>query len=304
MDIRFSIVITTRNRIRELHYTLQQLEALLAREDVECIICDDGSTDGTSELVKEQFPAITLLRHTRSIGLIGSRNELLARARGKYAISLDDDAHFLTQHPLEKIEALFTENPDCGVIAFRIYWGLIPPAHIESTETSTQVRGFVGCGHAWRMDAWKRIPNYPEWFIFYGEEDFASYQLFRNTLSIWYAPEILVHHRVDVKSRKQQHDYRVRLRRSLRSGWYLMFLFFPWKTIPRRLAYSLWIQLKKRTFTGDLLGSVAILQALGDLLWNIPRILQNRTALSPKQFAEYNRLDATKIYWQEPTQEF
>jgi hypothetical protein len=36
------------------------------------------------------------------------------------------------------------------------------------------VKSFVGCGHAWRMKAWHEIPNYPEWFEFYGEENYAS----------------------------------------------------------------------------------------------------------------------------------
>jgi hypothetical protein len=28
------------------------------------------------------------------------------------------------------------------------------------------LQSFVGCGHVWRMDAWRTIENYPEWFIF------------------------------------------------------------------------------------------------------------------------------------------
>ena len=297
MAIRFSILITTHNRIKELQFTLEQLLPLLNRNDVECIVCDDGSSDGTDEYLRTFSPNIQLIRNPKSIGLIGSRNKLMALAKGQYAISLDDDAHFLSENPLEEIEKMFKNTPDCGVLAFRIYWGIEPPKSAEHEELITQVKGFVGCGHAWNMDAWRSIPDYPEWFIFYGEEDFAAYQLFLQNWKIIYAPQLFVHHRVDVRARKQQKDYRFRLRRSLRSGWYLMILFFPWNTIPKRLAYSVWIQLKKRMFKGDIKGSVAILQAIMDLVFHLPKLLYTSNRFSKSVFESYTELPQTKVYW-------
>src|SRR5690606_33502883 len=131
-----------------------------------------------------------------------SRNELLNLTKAKYAITLDDDAHIVTQHSLEIIETFFEMHKKCAVIAFRIFWGKDAPDHVNHNLENTQVKGFVGCGHVWRMDAWRSIPNYPEWFVFYGEEEFASYQLFKNNWEVHYVPDVLVHHRVDIKNRK------------------------------------------------------------------------------------------------------
>ena len=44
----FSILITTKNRKSDLSFTLEKIKYLLEREDVDCIICDDGSSDGTA----------------------------------------------------------------------------------------------------------------------------------------------------------------------------------------------------------------------------------------------------------------
>ena len=297
MTISFSILITTHNRKSELLFTLHRLKATINRKDVEYIVCDDGSSDGTFEAIQSTFPEIILVHNKHSIGLIGSRNKLLSMARGNYAISLDDDAHFLSQNPLEIIEKTFSENPQCGVIAFRIYWGIDAPKETIHNASLKQVRGFVGCGHAWNMNAWKTIPNYPEWFIFYGEEDFAAHHLFLHNLTILYVPDILIHHRVDVSLRKQQKDYRLRLRRSLRSGWYLMILFYPWWSIPRRFAYSFWTQLKKRTLSGDMLGTIAIFQAIGDLIFKLPKLIALSQRYTEKQFHTYSLLTPTKIYW-------
>jgi len=189
-------------------------------------------------------------------------------------------------------------HPNCGLLALRIYWGLEEPKTTGTDAKSEQVQGFVGCAHVWRMQAWRAIPDYPEWFVFYGEENFASFQLFKKEWEIHYLPEVLVHHRVDFKARKKNNDYVQRQRRSLRSGWYLFFLFYPLKFIPQKMAYSLWIQFKYKVFKGDFKALQAIVLALFDLIWNIPSIIKNSNRLTQNEYESYNQLAETKLYWQ------
>jgi len=293
----FSILITTKNRLKDLKFTLKKINHLVERDDVECIICDDGSTDDTYEFIKENCPKVQLIHNKKSRGLIYSRNRLLNLTTAKYPISLDDDAHFISKTPLENIENYFKENTSCGVIACRIFWGKNKPTTINSNDKPKIVKGFVGCGHVWNMKAWNSTPSYPDWFIFYGEEDFAAFQLFKKGWEVHYVPEILVHHRVDIKARKKEKDYRLRLRRSLRSGWYLYFLFYPWQLIPKKFIYTLWIQLKLKVFKGDFKAFIAILQALGDVLINLPRLFRNSNRLTNKEFLEFSKLPDAKLYW-------
>jgi len=295
--MKFSILITTKNRIQDLLFTLTHLSEIIERDFTECVVYDDGSSDGTYEKIQRDFPKIKLLRNQQSKGYIYCRNYMLNHTQSDYAISLDDDAHFLTESPLEAIENYFLQNPNCGLLAFRIYWGLQAPTKITTNEYPQRVKGFVGCGHVWRMTDWRAIPNYPEWFVFYGEEEFAGYQLFKHKIAIHYLPEVLVHHRVDVKSRKTQSDYRLRLRRSFRSGWYLYFMFVPWAVIPKKLFYTLWMQLKTKTFKGDIPATVGIFQAVLDVLVNFPKLLKKSNRLSVSEYNEYLQLPNTKIYW-------
>jgi len=293
----FSILITTYNRLNELKITLQSLEDFYIRNDIEFLICVDGSTDGTYVFLKENYPNITLINHTTPKGLIASRNELLSLTKAQYAISLDDDANFLSDNVLESIEKVFKKYPKCGLQAFSIYWDLEKPNNTLKHEELERVKGFVGCGHVWNMKAWKAIPNYPAWFVFYGEEDYAAFQLFKKDWHIYYNPEVLVHHHVNIKQRSTQKDYSTRLRRSLRSGWYLYFLFYPIKLIPRRFLYTLWIQLKTRVFKGNIKAILAIIKALFDVFFNTPKLIANRNRLSSKEFQEFSKLPSTKIYW-------
>ncbi|MFL9831964.1 glycosyltransferase [Flavobacterium sp. ST-87] len=297
MSCKYSILITSKNRLTDLIFTLNKINYLIERTDVECLLYDDASTDGTYNYVKENFPKIILLRNENSLGLIHNRNVLLNNCSGEYAISLDDDAHFESENVLEIIENHFKTNSKCGVIACRIFWGLKLPNTSILNEEIIRTKAFVGCGHIWNIKAWREIANYPEWFVFYGEEEFAAFQLFKKAWEIQYVPQILVHHRVDIKSRKQKSDYQIRLRRSLRSGWYLYFLFYPWNQIPKRFSYTLWIQIKKKVLKGDVKATFAILQALGDVIIHFPKLMKISNRLNKSEFDSFNKFEETKIYW-------
>jgi len=293
----FSILISTKNRIVSLLYTLHTLESLLVQPNVSCVVYDDGSTDGTNEQVRNQFPMVTVLRNEVSKGYLFCRNKMLSQTTADYAISLDDDAHFLSENPLEAIASAFENTPTCGVLAFRIFWGIVPPAHHVTPAVFEPVQGFVGCGHVWRMTAWHAIPNYPEWFSFYGEEEFASYQLLQNQYQIYYLPAVLVHHRVDVRQRRLQLDYQLRLRQSLRAGWYMFLLFYPLSVIPRKIAYSLWYQFKNKTLQGDYKATFALFQSFFDVLINFPKLLKQSNRFSMEDFKAMKQLPETNIYW-------
>ncbi|AWI25660.1 glycosyltransferase family 2 protein [Flavobacterium pallidum] len=291
----FAILISTKNRRDELAVTLQRLSGIVNR-DTEVVVYDDGSDDGTFEYVKTNFPSVLLLRNEKSQGYLYCRNKMLNNTLAEFAISLDDDANILSDYPLEEIKNYFFDHPKCGLIAMRIFWGSTEPVFKTSDEKPERVKGFVGCGHAWRMESWNKIPDYPEWFVFYGEEDFAAYELFRKNMEVHYLPAVLVHHRVDVRGRKIQKDYTRRLRHSLRSGWYLFFLFYPLKKIPGIFTYSIWMQLKK-VFKGDFKALKALTQASIDLLLAVPRIVRQRNGLTSKEYERYRQLADTKIYW-------
>lgn len=295
---KFSILITTKNRLNDLSFTLEKIHHLLIREDVDCIICDDGSKDETVSYIKRNYPEIQLIQNPVCKGLIYSRNRLMNLVKSEYAISIDDDLHFITQNPLEIIEQTFSQNSKIALLGFRIFWNPKEPQTAICDEVSIRMKSFAGGAHVWRMVAWHDIPDYPDWFIFYGEEDFASYQLFKNKWEVHYLPEVLVNHRIDINSRKKNPDYSIRLRRSLRSGWYLYFLFYPLQYIPEKIIYSLWIQLITKVFKGDLKALSAVILAFLDLLWSVPKIIKSSNRLSLQEYKEYQNLVDTKLYWQ------
>jgi GT2 family glycosyltransferase len=297
IPIIFSILITTKNRLNDLKITLNEIEYLLHRNDLECLIFDDGSSDGTFEFIKQNYPQIIILKNQISKGYMYCRNILMNKTNAKFAITLDDDAHFISKDPLETMELYFNQNDKCAILALRVYWGISNPINNHSNQSACQVQAFVGCAHVWRIDAWRAVPSYPEWFKFYGEEDFASIQLFKLNWQVHYFPEILVKHRVDIKARKRNSDYINRLRHSLRSAWFLYFLFLPYRNIPKLFFYSIWIQFKLKIFKGDLKALIALLLALVDLIVAIPKIFKTSNRFTTEEYYNYKKISQAKIFW-------
>src|SRR5688572_20321271 len=67
-----TVVITTKNRKEELRTAIRSALDQTARPQV--LVIDDGSSDGTSEMVRSEFRDVTLHRYEQSNGLIVQRN--------------------------------------------------------------------------------------------------------------------------------------------------------------------------------------------------------------------------------------
>ena len=291
--IKFSIVITTKNRIADLKKTLISLKDILERKDVELLICDDASTDGTHLFLRDKYSNHTLVFNQKSKGLIYNRNLLNDKAKGAYLISLDDDLNFLTEEPLEKIDLFFKKNPKAAVLSFRIFWSETKPIIHATKQKTYRVNSFAGGAHVLRKSFWEQTPNYPAWFEFYGEEDFLSYHAFLLKKEIYYFPDVLTHHRVNLVLRKKNKDYFLRSKRSIRSGWFLYLLFCPLKEIPKLFLYTVYVQVKKNKIKK----TMAVCFAFADLFLNIKNILTDKCRLSSKEWQAYRLLPSVVLYW-------
>jgi hypothetical protein len=294
---KITLQITTKNRAKELQFTLDTNKEIINDVRVHTIICIDGVEDEAYSNILSQYPNIQLLINEKSIGVISSRNLMMSITKTPYSISLDDDAHFLSLNTVDQILEYFKLNSDCAVMAFRIYWGIDAISFIPSNEQPSKVQGFVGCGHAWRLSSWNSIPEYPNWFFFHGEEEFASYQLFKKKLSIHYVPNIFVQHRVDRIRRLKDKDFYERYRMSLRSGYYVWFMFMPLSKIPRLVLSSFLAQLRNRLIKGEWFVLRIYLLILWDIIYNFNRIISSSNRLSHEEFSRFEKIPPTKIGW-------
>lgn len=92
-DITLSFCITTRNRAAFIGTTLESLISQ-ATDEVEVVVLDAASTDGTPETVGEfarRFPRLRYLRQDTNQGVDRDYDRTVELARGKYCWMMSDD---------------------------------------------------------------------------------------------------------------------------------------------------------------------------------------------------------------------
>ena len=69
------------------------LTSLLANsfESYEILLVDNGSTDGSQEMVKSEFPQVTLIQNTENLGYAGGCNTGMRIAKGEWFLLLNND---------------------------------------------------------------------------------------------------------------------------------------------------------------------------------------------------------------------
>lgn len=112
MRPRVSVVIPTYNRSGALDRTLQSVFGQSER-DVEVIVVDDGSTDGTPSMLAGYGSRIRVIRKENG-GAGAARNAGIDAARGEFIAFLDDDDVWLPEKTREQLR-LFDANPDAAL---------------------------------------------------------------------------------------------------------------------------------------------------------------------------------------------
>lgn len=106
-------IITTRNRLNLLKRAVQSVKDQ-TYGNLELIVVDDGSTDGTNDWCKNQEFKYIYIDPKESKGGNYARNLGIKAANGEYVAFLDDDDYWLPKK-IEKQVTLSLES-DCGVI--------------------------------------------------------------------------------------------------------------------------------------------------------------------------------------------
>ena len=118
-----AINIVTYNRKDVLRGTLGRLARHLWYEGPRhVIVADDGSTDGTQEMLRREFPDVTLVQ-SRRVGLGANTNAGLRACfkRAELVLQLQDDMHLLGTLDLHPHVERLLKDPTCGFIRL---WGV------------------------------------------------------------------------------------------------------------------------------------------------------------------------------------
>ncbi len=109
-----SIVIVSYNTRDVLRRCLASLAQEGSRLAWEVLVVDNGSRDGSSAMVAEEFPGVRLIGPGRNLGFAAANNVAFPEAQGKYLVLLNSDA-FLRPGALDRAFAHMESEPETGL---------------------------------------------------------------------------------------------------------------------------------------------------------------------------------------------
>jgi GT2 family glycosyltransferase len=214
--MNISVMIATRNRRDELRRTLAKLLELDQPAD-EILVCADGCTDDTSDMVGREFPSCVLLQNDSSRGSIFSRDRLLRTATGEIVASFDDDSYPLDRDFFARVRNLFATYPDAAVISFP---ELRDDKHYADPTKSPSasphlISAYANCAAVMRRDVYLRSDGFPEFFGHMYEEPDYALQCYALGYVVRFEPSLTIRHHETPRQRDPMRRHHLNARNEL-----------------------------------------------------------------------------------------
>jgi GT2 family glycosyltransferase len=131
---RLSVCIVNWNTKEDLRACLRSLrENPYTRGEQEVVVVDNGSTDGSAEMVRADFPEVILVANPTNQNFARGTNQSLAAATGDLLLLLNPDVEVLAG-ALDALTDFLTTHPDAGAVAAKLTY--------PDGRTQPSVRGF------------------------------------------------------------------------------------------------------------------------------------------------------------------
>ncbi len=209
------MIVPNYNGAALLRDCLRSLEAQ-SYPAVDAIVVDDGSTDGSVEIARTEFPAMRLLVQPRNGGFARAVNVGIRAARGEIIALLNNDAVAEPGWLAEMVQAL-ERHPDAGMVACKI---LLPDGQTLASagdvfrrdgvpnsrgvwerdagqyDDEIEVFGACGAACAYRRSMLNEVGLLDERFFMYCEDVDLAFRAQRAGYRCVYAPRAVVRHRL------------------------------------------------------------------------------------------------------------
>jgi GT2 family glycosyltransferase len=222
-----TVVVLSWNGLSLTRDTLRSLEACQVPGDwrLRVLVVDNASSDGSPQMVRDEFPGVELLALPENRRFAGGNNEGLRRAldAGADAVMLLNNDVVADPKMIAKLLAALDEQPDAGAAAPLIYFA--PPsdriwygggrcrpwlAHSSHRGLRERDRGqyrsiedtgyLTGCCLLARAEAWRKVGLLDERYFIYAEDADWSLRARAAGFRLLFVPTARLWHRVSASS--------------------------------------------------------------------------------------------------------
>jgi GT2 family glycosyltransferase len=294
---KVSVVAVNWNRVDDTLLCIKYLQRQ-PYDDLEIIIVDNGSTDGSVDELKK-LPGITLKPLGANLGPARARNVGLELATGKYTLFIDSDA-VISKKAIARMVHRMEADETIGILGCRIVNAFTrridqwiyhqPSARFHRSTFDTY--SFSAAGAMVRTEAVRKIGGFWNELFMYNEEVDLSIRMIRAELKVIYDGSAYVFHRVSPKGRVKSGTY---FYYQVRNWIWIFYRYYPaparWKMIATYACVYLVKGLASLKLGSCLKGIMAGLRQR-DI---ISRYSDKLTAQQVGQLAALNRRSSVKL---------
>lgn len=184
-------------------------------KNLEVIVVDNGSSDGTGEAVRNKFPDIKLISHKENLGVTGGANAGVRAATGDYIWFVDHDNIFPT-NTLSELIALAETDQNIGVTVPKIYywddrtiiWAAGTAMNIWTGENISRSGKDVGqydkieeveiapANFLVKKEVIEKVGSYDDIYCISYEDTDLSYRISKAGYKIIYTPKAVAYHKI------------------------------------------------------------------------------------------------------------
>jgi GT2 family glycosyltransferase len=286
-ESRLGVVVITHQRRAEAMDAVRRLVALPEQPPV--VLVDNGSTDGTADTVREEFPQVDVVASARNLGAAG-RNVGVGRLRTPYVAFCDDDTWW-EPGSLTVAADVLDAHPRLAVVNARIVvepGGRDDPIVTELRDSPVPgprwlpgpaLGSFLAGASVVRQNAFQAAGGFSAQLWLGGEEELLATDLLTAGWEICYLEQLVVHH-----AASRVRDATRRRRLGLRNTLWFTWLRRPIVPALRRTAFL------ARSAPRDRTSALAWWDAARGLPW----VLANRHTRPPRVETRLVPLDATQ----------
>jgi GT2 family glycosyltransferase len=291
LAMRASVIIVSYNGCDQLQGCLRSLQDDL-HEGYEVIVVDNASQDGSVEMLRRDFPHITLIANPTNAGFGGGNNSGASYAQGRYLAFLNPDTR-IEPGWLEALISALEADPTAGLATSKILL-LDDPGRINTCGNEVHISGLTlcrgmgmpssayhqveevgavsGAAFAIRRELFERIGGFDPSFFLYMEDTDLSLRARLAGFRCLFVPGSVVYHdyRLTFGPKKTYYQERNRYRLLLKSlRWPTLLAMLPALLLAEAVTWG-FVLLREPGRMGNKLISY------GSILKDWPSILEER----------------------------
>jgi hypothetical protein len=225
--MKLSIIILGWNDKKVIADCLRSIYRGTANLYFEVIVSDNGSTDGSLEMIRSEFPRATVIQNGANLRFAKGNNVAIDASSGDYVLILNPDT-IIHDGSLEKFVAFADRHPEAGAFGCRVLnpdgsyqesgrpfptlrgdwiaaFFLRALAHLSSWfiadryigwngDTERAVDWHSGCCLLIRGDLLKRLGGFDEQFFYYYEDVDLCFRVWKAGYPILFTPSATIVH--------------------------------------------------------------------------------------------------------------